>query len=63
MKNENHHQILHIRVSLGFRFQLKQTILIFETNLPHKRVQKKVNIKNFSFKNRKSEHHHLTRHI
>ena len=26
---ENHYQILHIQISLGFKFQLQQTILIF----------------------------------
>ena len=26
---ENHHQILHIRISLASKFQLQQTILIF----------------------------------
>ena len=28
-KEEHHHQILHIQVSLGFKFQLQQTILVF----------------------------------
>ena len=26
---ENHHRILHIRISLGSEFQLQETILIF----------------------------------
>ena len=26
---ENHHRILHIQISLGSKFQLQQTILIF----------------------------------
>ena len=29
VKNENHHQILHIGISKGSSFQLQQTVLIF----------------------------------
>ena len=28
-KNGNHHRILHIRISLGFKLQLQETILTF----------------------------------
>ena len=35
-KNENHHQILHIRINLGSKFQLRQTILIYGTNFSKK---------------------------
>ena len=34
-KNENHHWILHIRISLGSK-ALQQTILILQTNFPEK---------------------------
>ena len=35
-KKEHQHLILHIRNSLGTKFQFKQTILIFWTKLPQK---------------------------
>ena len=35
---KNHHQILHIRNSLGTKFQLKLTILIFFDQINPKRV-------------------------
>ena len=40
----NHHQILHIRISLSCKFQLQQTILIFWNKFTRKMnpsVQKK----------------------
>ena len=49
------HRILRIRISLGSRFQLQQTILIFWNRFPIKRI--------LPFKNRKSEHHHWILHI
>ena len=52
----NHHQILHIRISLSCKFQLQQTILIFGTNLPEnesfrskKKKKKKMDITIESF--------------
>ena len=33
-KKENHHLILHIRISLGSKFQIEETILIFQNNFP-----------------------------
>ena len=36
-KSEQHHWILHIRISLGTRFQLNLTILIFRTRFAQKR--------------------------
>ena len=46
---ENHHRILHIRISLGSKLQLQQTILIFwEQRYPPKnpsgQKQQKMNI-------------------
>ena len=35
-KNENHHQILHIQINLGSKFQLQQTILTDGTNFQKK---------------------------
>ena len=35
-KSEQHHWILHIRISLGTKFQLKVTILIFWTKFSRK---------------------------
>ena len=32
-KSEHHHYFLHIRISIGTKFQLKLTILIFLTRL------------------------------
>ena len=49
-KSEYHHRILHIRISLGTKFQLKLTVLIFWTKFAQKRV--------FPIENRKSEQHH-----
>ena len=37
-EKEHHHQILHIRNSLGTTFQLKLTILIFGPNLLKKGI-------------------------
>ena len=33
-KNENHHQILHIPISLDSKFQVKQMILTFSKKFP-----------------------------
>ena len=33
-KKENHLLILHIRISLGSKFQLEETILILQNNFP-----------------------------
>ena len=33
-KNENHHQILNVQISLGSKHQLQQTILIYWNNFP-----------------------------
>ena len=49
-ETENHNQILLIWISLGFKFQLQQTILIFWNKFPAKRIH--------PGKNRKNEHHH-----
>ena len=35
-KNEIHHRIVHFWISLGFKFQLQQTILIFWNKCPKK---------------------------
>ena len=35
-KNEHHHKILHIRIGLGTKFQLRPTILIFWTKFAQK---------------------------
>ena len=35
-KSEHHHCILHIRISLGTKFQVKLTILIFWTKFEQK---------------------------
>ena len=37
-KSEHHHWILHIRIVLGTKFQLRLTIFIFWANLPKKGV-------------------------
>ena len=37
-KNENHHRILHIRNSLGSKFQIQQIVLIFWNKFPKKKV-------------------------
>ena len=49
-KREHHHWIAHILISLGTKFQLKLTILVFWTKICPKRV--------FLVKNRKSKHQH-----
>ena len=55
-KSEQHHQILHIQISLGTKFHLKLTILIFWTKFAQKGIsnlnQKKMNttIKSCIFK-------------
>ena len=41
-KSEHHHEILRIRISLGTKFQLKLTILIFLTKF----VQKEFPVEN-----------------
>ena len=51
---ENHHRILHIQISLGSKFQLQQTILIFFENIypqknPSGQKQQKINITIESF--------------
>ena len=38
LKSEHHHLILHIGISLGIKFQLKLTILIFLHQICPKRV-------------------------
>ena len=48
-KNENHRWILHIRISLDTKFQLKLTILIFWTKFTQKKL--------FLAQNRRSKHH------
>ena len=45
-----HHRILHIRISLSTKFQLKLLILIFSTKFAQK--------KRFPVVNQKSEQHH-----
>ena len=35
-KKKNHNRVLHIRISLGAKFQLQQTILIFWTKFTQK---------------------------
>ena len=37
-QSEHHHGILHIWISLGTKFQLKQLILSFGPNLPKKGI-------------------------
>ena len=37
-KSEHHHLILHIRIGLGTKFQLKLTILFFWTKFTKKKV-------------------------
>ena len=37
-KNENRHQILYIQISLGSKFQLQQTILIFSEQSSQKMI-------------------------
>ena len=37
-KSEHHHWILHIRISLGIKFHIELTILIFVPNLPKKGI-------------------------
>ena len=49
-ENENHHGTSNTQNYLGSKFQHQQTILIFETNFPEKRILPVENIK--------SEHHH-----
>ena len=51
---ENHHQILHIWISLGFKFQYQQTIFIFWINFlqkknPSDQKQQKMNTNIESF--------------
>ena len=55
VKMEHHHCILHIRTSLGTKFQLKLTSFDFLDQICPKRV--------FLVKNGKSEHHHSSLHI
>ena len=58
-KMENHYWILHIRISLGAKFQLHQTIFIFwDKFTPEKDPQFWSPVKN-----RKKEHHHWILHI
>ena len=52
---ENLHRILRFRISLGFKFQLQQTILIFWTKFSPRKV--------FLVKNGKGEHHNCILHI
>ena len=51
---ENHHRILHIRISLGSKFQLQQIILIFLEQIypqknPSGQKQQKINVSIESF--------------
>ena len=51
---ENHHRILHIRISLGSKFQLQQTILTFLEQIypqknPSGQGQQKMNLTIESF--------------
>ena len=51
---ENHHRILHIRISLGSKFQLQQTILTFLEQIypqknPSGQRQQKMNLTIESF--------------
>ena len=55
-KKKNRHQILHIRISLGTKFQLQQTILVF---LNHIYPKKKI----LSMKIRNNKHRHWILHI
>ena len=54
-KSQLYHWIVDIRISLGTKIQLKQTILIFWTKFTQKRVS--------LVENRKNEHHHWVLHI
>ena len=54
-KSYHHRWIVHIQISLGTKFQLKLTILIFWTKFAPKMV--------FSVENGKSEQHHQILHI
>ena len=54
-KNEHHHWILHVRISVGAKFQLKVTILMFWTEFAHKGY--------FHSKTKKNEHHHWILHV
>ena len=54
-KSEHYHSIPHIQISLGIKFPLKLTILIFFYQICPKRVS--------LVQNRKSEHHHGIMHI
>ena len=47
-KNENHHQILYIGISLGYKFHFEQTILSFWNKFAKKRYLQE---------SRKNEHH------
>ena len=47
-ENENHHGTSNIQNYLGSKFQLQQTILIFETNFPEKRILPVENIKKWT---------------
>ena len=48
-KNENHHQILNVQISLGSKYQLQQTILIYWNKFPKQEC--------FEMKT-KNEHYH-----
>ena len=54
-KREDHHWILHTRLSLDTKFQLKQTVLIFWTKFSQKGY--------FLSKTEKIEYHHWVLHI
>ena len=54
-KNEHHHWILHIRISLGIHISQWTNDHNFSDKIYSKRV--------FPVKNRKSEHHHWIQHI
>ena len=48
-------ELIHIRISVDFKFQLQQTILIFWNESLERRI--------VPVKNRKNEHHHGILHI
>ena len=54
-KNQSHHLILFIGISVGSKFQLQLTILIFWNKSPKKTI--------FSFENTRNERHHWYLHI
>ena len=37
-KNEHHHPIVHIQITISTKFQLKLTNRVFESNFPKKHI-------------------------